>query len=400
MRTITCITAAITLCIMSPVFAAPPTVSTPAIAATETSWPMFRGNPSLTGVAVSSLPKKLARLWTYKATEAVSSSAAIVNNTVYLGDEDGVFHAIDLGNGKPKWTHKTDAPILSSPLVHGDTVYFGNDDGILFALDAKTGKPRWTYQTGSQIISSPNMHNDRILFGSYDAFLYCLSVRDGSLLWKLETEGRIHGTPGIRASALVSHGNASGGTPSVKSTRVFVAGCDEFLHVANIADGSEIRRVAMDAVSGCSAAVADSRVYVGTYGGEIKCIDHTTGKILWTFRDPDREFPYLASVAITDRAILIGGRDKRFRALNPNTGEEMWQFRTRGRIDSSPVIVGKRIFFGSNDGILYELDLVSGKEIWRYETGAPITASPAIAANRLVIANHDGVVYCFGPPGK
>ena len=39
-------------------------------------------------------------------------------------------------------------------------------------------------------------------------------------------------------------------------------------------------------------------------------IDWQAGRIAWTFEDPDRQFPFMASAAITKDAVIVGGRDK------------------------------------------------------------------------------------------
>src|ERR1700692_830790 len=44
-------------------------------------WPQFRGNPSLTGIATSAVPKTLKLLWTFEAGDSIESSAAIVDGT-------------------------------------------------------------------------------------------------------------------------------------------------------------------------------------------------------------------------------------------------------------------------------------------------------------------------------
>ena len=74
----------------------------------------------------------------------------------------------------------------------------------------------------------------------------------------------------------------------------------------------------------------------------------------------------------------------------------MWAFPTKGRVDSSPVVVGERVFVGSSDGNLYVLDLARGKELTRFELGRGVVASPAVAAGRLVIGTTDGTLYCLG----
>ena len=41
----------------------------------------------------------------------------------------------------------------------------------------------------------------------------------------------------------------------------------------------------------------------------------------------------------------------------------MWTFATRGKVDSSPVIVGDKVVVGSDDGRLYMVSLKDGKEL-------------------------------------
>jgi outer membrane protein assembly factor BamB len=129
-------------------------------------------------------------------------------------------------------------------------------------------------------------------------------------------------------------------------------------------------------------------------------IDWRSGKVAWTFRDPDRQFPYMSCAAVRDGLVVVGGRDKRVHCLSAADGAQRWEFAAKGRVDSSPVLVGPRVFVGASDGVLYEFDLEDGKERWRFETGSEIVASPAVAGGRLVISTLDGAVCCFGAPSR
>jgi len=340
-------------------------------------WPVFRGNPAQTGTTESPLPENLAVLWKFKANEAFSGSAAVVDGVAYIGCEDGELRAFDLDSGHVRWSMDAQSPILSTPTVIRDMVIFGNDAGTVQGLTKDKGKPIWSFKTDGQVISSANVFNDRIVFGSYDGFVYCLTAADGRLLWKFETEGKVHGTPAIAEN------------------HVIAAGCDEFLHVLNLTDGSQIRKVSLGSVSGSSTAILGSRAFAGTYGNQVRCSDWKTGADGWTFEDDDRQFPFVSSPAVTARCVILGGRDKRLRAFDPVSGRVLWEFVTKGRIDSSSVIVGQRAFFGSSDGNLYGIDVATGRELWRYEAGSPITASPAIGCGRLVIGTQDGDLLCF-----
>src|SRR4051812_23166064 len=92
------------------------------------SWPMFRGQPSLAGVAGGQLPEKLSLLWTFKTKAAIKSSPAIVNGRVYVGSSDNNVYAINVSDGKEAWKFATTGPVESSPLVLGNRVYVGSHD--------------------------------------------------------------------------------------------------------------------------------------------------------------------------------------------------------------------------------------------------------------------------------
>ena len=59
----------------------------------------FRGNPQLTGVATSNLAPPLTLLWAYPTQDAIESTAAIHEGTVYVGSLDGQLYALDLRTG-------------------------------------------------------------------------------------------------------------------------------------------------------------------------------------------------------------------------------------------------------------------------------------------------------------
>lgn len=371
----------------APAFSSARATTQPASAPTVDEWPMFRGDRHLTGVAAGRLPPSLAVRWRHVCPEAVASTAAIVGETVYVGCDDAHLYALNLADGRVRWTYAAKDAIRSSPTVlrlSGPTnrtvVCFGDEDGTVHAIDARRGTAVWTYQTDGPVISSPNVDRGRIIVGSYDGTLYCLDARTGKLVWQYETEDRIHGTPCVAGGVALT------------------AGCDARLHVVRLSDGKAMRTVDMDAVSGSAAAVRGSQVFVGTYGGRVLAIDFNVGKVAWWFEDTARQFPFLSSAAITETTVFISGRDKRLHALDLKTGRQRWEFASRGRMESSPVVVGDRVFIASYDGNLYAVDIASGRQRWRFETGAPITASPAVARGRLVIGTEDGVIYCFGSP--
>ena len=119
-------------------------------------WPMFRGNPALTGVAPGKLPESLALLWRCETGGPVKSSAAIVGDRVFIGSHDANLYALDLATGRKLWTAATGDEVESSPLVREGRVFVGSADGFLYAFDADTGKRLWRYETANGFLAWPN----------------------------------------------------------------------------------------------------------------------------------------------------------------------------------------------------------------------------------------------------
>jgi outer membrane protein assembly factor BamB len=368
------LTAALAGCSSLPSEAAP---DKPAPKAMKGNWPIFRGNPLQTGVAASSLPERLEIRWKFTAKEAIEGTAAIVGDTVYVGSLDEHLYALKLTNGEIKWKYKG-GPFRAPPSVHNGAVYIGDEDGLFHCVDAAKGKKLWTFETGSEISAGASFAGDTILVGSGDEHLYCLS-KDGTQKWKF----RVPGGPVMAA-------------PAVVRNRTFVAGCDSTLHVINLKDGKELASLDIGGQTGASSALSGDHLYVGTMANQFLAINWKKPSIEWTFEAQKRQQPFFASAAVTDKLVLVGSRDKLVHALDRKNGREVWSFPTRGKVDSSPVVVGQRVFVGSLDGNLYVLDLAKGTELKKFELGRGITASPAVGGNCLVIGTQEGRVFCLG----
>lgn len=365
-----------------PASGAPGGRALPGGAATAESWPMFRGNPGLTGISPAKLPSKLSLLWTYKTAAPVKSSSAIAGGKVFVGSDDKHLHCIDLESGKKLWATPTEGEIESSPLVLENLVYVGSADGGLYAMEVVSGKVAWSFKTEDKILGAPNWvaapdgKSTWVLAGSYDYKLYCFDAKTGKTNWTYET------------------GNYINGTPAVADGRTVFGGCDALLHVISLKDGQKIKEVEAGAYIAGSGAYESNQFYVGHYENEFLRADLEKGEIKWKFKD--RAFPYFSSPALTKDRVIFGGRDRRLHCVRKDTGEELWAFQTRGKVDSSPVVVGDKVAVGSEDGNLYLVGLNDGKEIWKYEVGQPITASPAVVNGTVVVGSEDGSVYAFG----
>ena len=261
----------------------------------HTDWPIFRGDPALSGVAKGELQVPLSLAWTFKTGGPVQSSAVVVDGRVFFGSGDSNVYAVDLMSGEKVWAFPAGDIVEAPPLALNGTVYVGTSSGLFHAVDAATGKPKWSYQTGDKILASANWFAEgkrtNLLIGSYDYFLHCVDAASGASNWIYET------------------GNYINGTPAVADGRTVFGGCDAVLHLVSASDGTKRGEIPAGAYVAASVAVADGRAYYGHYENEFQCVDLNSGQTIWKFRE--RSFPYFSSAAITSDRVLFGGRDKR-----------------------------------------------------------------------------------------
>jgi len=188
--------------------------------------------------------------------------------------------------------------------------------------------------------------------------------------------------------------NYLNGTPAIwKSQWAVVGGCDAQLYIVGLKDGTLFKKVDLGAPIASSVALDKDHGYVGNMDRAVQGINLTSGEITWAYQP--KSFPYFSSAALTEELVIIGGRDKGLHGINRKTGSEVWRYAARGRIDSSPVIVGEKVVFGTMDGKLCLVRLNSGELITEYEIGASISSTCAVSNGWIFVGCEDGTLYTF-----
>ena len=140
--------------------------------------------------------------WRFDSDTLVISSPAVVDETVYIGDEAGHVYALDTADGSERWTFTADDSVPSSPAVADlpdgeQTVYVGSEDQHVYALDAETGEQRWRFETEGTVISSPAVAGKTVYVGCGDGNVYALDANEGEKRWRFETDGAVISSPAV-----------------------------------------------------------------------------------------------------------------------------------------------------------------------------------------------------------
>jgi len=344
----------------------------------EVVW-FARGGPEQQGNSQATTSAKPKIQWTAKTGAPIQSSAALDDQRVYVGSDDGFLYALNRKTGAVEWRFETQAPIEASPILANGMVVFGSTDAHLYAVQSKTGALVWKHPTQDKIVAAVTPvtigAEAALIAGGYDGLVQARRLSDGVPLWDYKTDSYIYGSA------------------AVSENRVIFGGCDGAIHVLDAQKGTLIRRIEVGPYVGAAVAVQNNHAYFGHFGNRVAGVDLNAGTFVW--HSTDTGFPFLSSAAMGSKALFIGGRDRTLHAFSPTDGQSLWTFRALGRIDSSPITFDTSVLFGSSDGRLYQLAQTDGAMQWSLDLGAPITATPAAQGRTIFVGTHDGSVYAL-----
>lgn len=384
--------------------------------AVKTDVAMFRGDPARSGNQPGPGPvsdKPHVRVL-FAAGGRVTGSSAVVDGILYFGSYDNQVYAVDAVTGSPVWEEpfETLSEIASSPTVHGGKVYIGSRDGHLYAIDQATGEERWRQSLGaeSQVNSSPAVVDGVVYVGSTDGNLYAVDAGTGELSWRRPFKtlgGMVYSSPTV-VDGLVYVGSGN-------------FGANGYLQAVDAATGTEQWTFEVAGMVVSSPAVVDRVVYIGSYGfanndGRLYAVDAATGEPRWpqpfvTHRTgPHGRALVYSSPAVADGRVYVGSFDGHVYAVDVATGRQTWVFPrppapSLQEVWSSPAVTNGIVYIGTGKpsdptdpdelGFLYALDAGSGRVRWQLQFDAPITSSPTVVDGVLFMGDHDGNVYAI-----
>ena len=105
-------------------------------------------------------------------------TVAIKKGLLFISDFSGLFHCLDAKTGKVHWTYDMLAQAWGSPLIVEDNVYIGDEDGdvSIFKLSPETDEdgmvePIAEINMGNSVYSTPIVANGGALHSEQDALV-------------------------------------------------------------------------------------------------------------------------------------------------------------------------------------------------------------------------------------
>ncbi|MCD8260702.1 MAG: hypothetical protein LUD15_03800 [Bacteroides sp.] len=186
------------------------------------SWPLFRGDPSLSGYTQTRLPAEPLLLWSYKSDSRTVSSPVVYRSVAYWCDKRGRIRGIDK-QGEPVFEYDIGTAVDATPLIHDSVLYIGRIDGYMTAISLVEKDTLWRFGTYGQISASPTLSSfegtEALLFGSYNNLFYSMDIRTGKEIRSFES------------------GYYLNGAATLWENHVVFGGCDAWLRIIDTTTG-------------------------------------------------------------------------------------------------------------------------------------------------------------------
>ena len=367
----------------------------------DAEWARGGQGPQGQSATTGGLPSGLVPAWIARTAGPVVASAAIVQDTVYVGSQDGYLYALDLETGALRWRYRIGAPISSAPAVAADKVFVGCDDGAVYCFlaegdkrltEERVGCQLWRFPTDGPVAGSPLVtFSGRAVFGSEDGSLYAVDGASGRKIWEFATGKPIVASPVKSENPVPVVSDKGSGT--VERDVIFCASENGSLYALGERDGSVLWSFSTGAPLRTSPIVTAKKVVAVNQDGRAVALDVRNGREIWTQTLPGAPG---GSPAIDEKRVIVPLVSGQLVGLSLATGDAEWSAQLPGGAESAPVAVqSAALYLGSTNGHLYAVDRSSGAIKWDFQAGGPISASPAVAHGKLVCGSRDGSVYAF-----
>jgi outer membrane protein assembly factor BamB len=286
------------------------------------------------------------RLWRAKALSddalAAFGDVAEGGGAAFGISSDGALVRLDPETGAAAYAKKFPAALKSGLSYCAGRLAFSGDENELYIIDAATGNPVTVHRALNepfQLSSGPRpvCAGDKIIAAFSNGEVHAVSAKDGKMAWM----------------ASVSSGLKSGGLSDVASLSFLVGG----------------------------------KVMAKSYSGDMKVLDPSDGKTIWSGTSGGRAAPASAAKTVFDLS------ESELRALDAKTGAAIWTVRIGGSGRAfSPVIVGPELLVPFADGRITAYSPADGSVLREVEPMRKITADPVVSDGRLVLQDLDYLV--------
>jgi outer membrane protein assembly factor BamB len=389
-------------------------------------WPMFQANKHNNGATTAPGPSYGREKWKFPVGLGWYARPVIEEDKVYVTSPGMRVTAfcLDLESGSEIWRASQEPPVFylykypgmaSTPLLINDQVVLreinshGGNDGQarnLVYLNKHTGKTearRYAGHIDYRTRYAAVTGNEDVLvypFGVHDIYstpaicqnlnrLICADAQNKEKRWDFNV-GDI--------DALAE--------PVISGDKVFQGTMEGYVYALKLSGGRGKKLIAWkfkaEGSVNTAVKVENGRVYFGSNGGVVYCLNEADGNLEWQFKvqNPERGArKHFTTPVYHEGRLYVGGADKLLYCLDATSGDLLWQAKTDDWIRSSPFVETENIYVATISGRLYKLNN-KGEVQWKEKiSDHAIYADLTGKEDKVLITDSNLMLYCLNEKG-
>jgi outer membrane protein assembly factor BamB len=290
---------------------------------------------------------------------------------------------------------------ISTSLVNSGS----SDNWLMFRHDSQrtsysnstapnTSEVMWVFNASNNFVTGPVVFDGKVVVASIYGDIFELDAASGQIIWS------------TRLYQGQSVNNFVWSTPAVDAGRIFIGTRGSNLYCLNESTGALLWVFASLNVTNSSPNIYQGRVYINSNDSTLYCINSTDGSEIWRYRIGEAMMSYsFSSPAIMDGVVFVGGLSpdsSTMYAINALEGTLKWSYQlpNYGEVVTSPTVNDGKVYFASDKGYKYCLNADNGSRRWigwfnSDHEDSFVRSSPAIDGDRLFLASEKNKIYCL-----
>ena len=281
-------------------------------------------------------------------------SGGIVLNkeNLFVATGFGEIFSINL-DGSINWKKRFDSPFRGAPIFSNNKIFVINANDLAIAINKK-GETIWTLQgpTRPTLLSkgiSPALKSNKLLLPFSAGQLTAVRPNNGAELWIAAFDQSNKG----EAYSIIGD---FGGSPVIKSNKVFLISSSGQLLALNLNSGRKIWSVSVG--SNSTPLIVGGSIFVVSTKGQLVRIGENNGEVIWSrnISGSNTSNEKFFGPTLAGNFLWITGTDGYLRKFDPSTGKEFSKHRIGHQILYRTYAVHDKLFIISKSGKIIAFD--------------------------------------------
>jgi len=201
----------------------------------------------------------------------------VSDNILYASDNFGYLYAINLTTKTLIWAKNYGIPFRSNLKIVNDQIFLANQDNVIYSINKSNGEKNWQYATGLTFLKSDFYNNfaiddlsNTLLFLNTSGELYSIDYIQQKIKWILNFKNDSFSRDG---DLFLSH-------PLVLKNNNLIISTEKALLNYNVVSG--VKNWSFPSASILKPIVTNNYIYILSKKNLLICIDNSSGEVLWS----------------------------------------------------------------------------------------------------------------------